>query len=86
MHIIEKGKINTVYNIGDNNYLTNNQMVDQLAYQIGTDPVIKYVTDRKAHDFGYSVNSNKVRELGWKPTTSLQAGLDKTIQFYQENK
>ena len=44
---------------------------------------IKFVKDRLGHDFEYLVNSAKIKkELGWKSKTSLDKGLEKTINWY----
>src|SRR5262249_10600738 len=78
--ILESGKINTSYNIGDEVILTNLGMVELIAELMGKEPKIQFIPDRKAHDFGYKVNSDKLRQLGWRPRTNLQQGLKKTIE------
>lgn len=44
--------------------------------------LIEYVDDRPAHDFSYSLESTRVRNLGWKPQVSFEQGLLNTIQWY----
>jgi dTDP-glucose 4,6-dehydratase len=79
MAIIKRGKINQVYNIGDNNYFSNLEMVNNIANIMNKHPDITFIEDRKAHDFGYSVNTNKIRELGWKPKSNFKDNLNKTV-------
>jgi dTDP-glucose 4,6-dehydratase len=44
---------------------------------------IVYVTDRKAHDFRYSVSINKIQNaINFKPMTDLECGLEETIKYY----
>lgn len=84
MTILQKGTINSIYNIGDNNYFTNNEMVENIGFLMGITPKVRYIPDRKAHDFGYSVNSDKLRALGWKQKALFNSVMLKAIQFYKE--
>ena len=44
-----------------------------------------YVTDRKGHDFRYSLNDKKIRSLGFKSKIQFADGLKETISWYQNN-
>ena len=48
--------------------------------------LIHFVEDRPGHDFRYSLNSSKIRSLGWNPKTSLEDGINKTVDWYLKNK
>ena len=49
--------------------------------------LIEFVEDRPGHDFRYSMDSSLIRsELGWKPKVEFEKGLEKTIQWYSDNK
>jgi dTDP-glucose 4,6-dehydratase len=42
-----------------------------------------FVPDRPGHDRRYAIDSSKIRaELGWRPTHSLEAGLERTVAWY----
>ena len=41
--------------------------------------------DRPAHDFRYSLNAEKIHELGWKPSNNFEENLRKTIEWYKTN-
>lgn len=87
MKIMQDGNINETYNIGDYNYFTNLDMVQNIADVLGKkDYDIQFIPDRKAHDFGYSVSNAKLQYLGWQPKSEFYAALGKTIQFYKGNK
>ena len=45
--------------------------------------MIEYVTDRPGHDQRYSVDTTKVRALGWAPELTFDEALDATIDFYR---
>ena len=54
--------------------------------KIGKKVKIIFVKDRPGHDFRYSLNSNKIkRKLKWRPKTSFDKGISKTINWYVEN-
>ena len=49
--------------------------------------LISYVKDRPGHDLRYAIDATKInKELGWEPSLRLKEGLDKTIDWYLENK
>ena len=48
---------------------------------------IKFVEDRPGHDYRYALDNTKIeKEIGWKPKTRLEEGLEKTIKWYERNK
>ena len=49
--------------------------------------LITYVTDRPGHDARYAIDSSKLKEeLGWEPSLQFEEGIEKTVQWYLENK
>ena len=49
--------------------------------------LITYVTDRPGHDHRYAIDCTKIeRELGWRPQTSFETGLEQTVRWYLENR
>jgi dTDP-glucose 4,6-dehydratase len=83
------------YNIGGNNEKTNIEIVNTiisitdelLGRPEGTSKkLITYVTDRPGHDLRYAIDSTKLLvELGWKPETSFEDGIRKTVEWYLNN-
>jgi dTDP-4-dehydrorhamnose reductase len=47
--------------------------------------MIEFVADRPGHDQRYSVDTTKVRALGWAPSRSFEEALDDTIAWYRAN-
>jgi len=94
--ILEKGKVKETYNIGGFNEWKNidlvkllcQQMDEKLENPVGTsENLITYVKDRPGHDLRYAIDASKInKELGWKPTVTLEEGLSITIDWYLENK
>ncbi|HLC99956.1 dTDP-glucose 4,6-dehydratase [Candidatus Kaiserbacteria bacterium RIFCSPHIGHO2_01_FULL_48_10] len=84
--ILHKGIAGEVYNIGTGAEITNLEITKLLLQGLGRDESsIDYVKDRPGHDRRYAINSGKLRKLGWKPITSFEQGLAKTIAWYREN-
>ncbi len=46
-----------------------------------------FVQDRPGHDRRYAIDSQKIRrELGWTPSYTLEAGLERTVRWYLEHR
>ena len=83
--VMDHGTPGGVYNLGDHNVLTNNELVADLGKRLGRAPLVQHVEDRKAHDLGYLVDSSKLRALGWKPKVPWKEGIRRTVEFYQKH-
>lgn len=83
----EKGRSGEEYNIGARNERENIEVVKAILDALGKPhDLIKYVTDRLGHDRRYAIDPQKVEtELGWKPLTTWESGLQKTIEWYLSN-
>lgn len=86
--IIRQGKVGEVYNIGGHNEMKNIDIVKIICEALGKpESLITHVTDRKGHDMRYAIDPAKIhRELGWLPETMFKDGIQKTIQWYLDNK
>jgi dTDP-glucose 4,6-dehydratase len=85
--IVRNGRPGEVYNIGGHNERRNIDVVKAILRQLGKpESLIQYVTDRPGHDLRYAIDPAKMkRELGWEPETAFEDGLNRTIQWYQDN-
>jgi dTDP-glucose 4,6-dehydratase len=83
----ERGKAGEIYNVGARNEQQNLDVVTSILDALGKPKsLIKYVTDRLGHDRRYAIDPSKSEsELGWKPQTTWELGLTKTIDWYREN-
>lgn len=94
--IFHNGVIGETYNIGGENEWKNIDLVkllckimdSKLGREAGTsEKLITFVTDRAGHDLRYAIDSSKIaKELGWKPTVTFEQGLEKTVDWYLDNK
>jgi len=45
------------------------------------------VKDRAGHDLRYAIDATKIKnELGWTPSITFEVGLEKTVEWYLNNK
>ena len=86
--ILHKGREGEVYNVGGHNERTNLDIVRLICRTLGkSESLITYVADRKGHDMRYAIDPTKIHtELGWLPETKFEDGIQKTIQWYLNNK
>ena len=84
--IIKEGKEGEVYNIGTSNEITNLELTHQILALVGKPTsLIRHVEDRLGHDRRYSLDCEKIRNLGWKPKYSFPQALRSTVQWYLNN-
>lgn len=94
--VLQKGALGRSYNIGGENERSNLDLVktlcailDRLRARSDGKPYadqIAYVTDRPGHDARYAIDPSRIRdELGWRPSVTVEEGLEKTVQWYLDN-
>lgn len=86
--VMTKGKSGESYNISAGNEIDNITIIEKILTIIGK-PLenVEFVEDRPGHDFRYSMESTKIRNLlGWTQKKKFEEGLKKTIDWYLENK
>ena len=83
--VLEKGETGEVYNVSSGEERTNLEVVEDILRIMGKSDLIEFVEDRPGHDIRYSLDSTKIRELGWRPTYSFKDGLNETIDWYLKN-
>jgi len=86
-HVARRGKKGEIYNVSGGNEIPNIEVVEKIISVLHKDKsLIQHVEDRKGHDVRYSLNSEKIRNMGWKPEMNFEEGLRRTVEWYLENK
>lgn len=86
--VLKKGKTGEIYNVGGECELTNLELTKKLLKKLGKrDVLLSFVEDRLGHDRRYAMDCTKIkRELDWKRQCEFEEALDKTINWYKNNK
>jgi dTDP-glucose 4,6-dehydratase len=92
--VLDKGRIGRSYNIGGENEARNIDLVRMICAILDRerpeaaphDRLISFVADRPGHDARYAIDPTRIREeLGWRPSVTLEEGLEKTVRWYLDN-
>ncbi|MEM1003740.1 MAG: dTDP-glucose 4,6-dehydratase [Pseudomonadota bacterium] len=92
--VLQKGRVGRSYNIGGENEARNIDLVQMICAILDDkrpknrpySKQITFVTDRPGHDLRYAIDPTRIRlELGWRPSVTLEEGLEKTVQWYLDN-
>lgn len=85
--VLDEGVDGEIYNIGAGNERTNTELTHAILDRCGKDSSsIEYVEDRLGHDRRYSIDTSKIRALGWTPQRTFDDALDETVEWYTENR
>ncbi|MFN2461341.1 MAG: dTDP-glucose 4,6-dehydratase [Candidatus Velthaea sp.] len=86
-HVLERGELGEIYNIGGGNSRTNLEITRRLLELTACtwDTHVRHVTDRPGHDRRYSLDASKAHALGWKPQVDFAEGLAQTVEWYRTN-
>jgi dTDP-glucose 4,6-dehydratase len=91
---VRKGQVGRSYNIGGENEATNLELVHKICAILdekrpGNRPYadqITFVADRPGHDQRYAIDPSRIRrELGWRPSVTLDQGLERTVQWFLDH-
>ncbi|MEE9572454.1 MAG: dTDP-glucose 4,6-dehydratase [Candidatus Neomarinimicrobiota bacterium] len=85
-YIIDYGKIGEIYNIGGGNELTNIAITNIILKETNKSETLKkFVQDRLGHDRRYSLNCEKLANIGWTPKHDFQNAMKFTVGWYKQN-
>jgi dTDP-glucose 4,6-dehydratase len=84
--VLFNGKEGEVYNVGAGNEKTNLEITRAILGHLGKpETLIERVKDRPGHDRRYSLDSSKLRSLGWKPEHEFEKAIGLTVDWYLSN-
>jgi dTDP-glucose 4,6-dehydratase len=94
--VFEAGRVGETYVVGGRAERTNLQVVERICETLDRlrprsdgrsyRDQITFVADRPGHDHRYAIDPAKLeRELGWRPLTSFDVGIEATARWYLDN-
>jgi dTDP-glucose 4,6-dehydratase len=84
--VLREGEPGGIYNIGGEER-ENLEVITRIVELTGASPaLVRHVEDRPGHDRRYSVDSARIRALGWEPRHELESGLPDTVEWYRANR
>jgi dTDP-glucose 4,6-dehydratase len=91
---LQAGQVGETYCVGGDGEISNLELVRRICRALdGLRPeglphenLITFVADRPGHDFRYAIAHAKItRELGWRPSLTLDEGIERTVRWYLGN-
>jgi dTDP-glucose 4,6-dehydratase len=84
--VMHRGVPGEIYNLASGNERTTIELAKEILDRLfKPHSLIHLVADRPGQDRRYSVNTAKIRALGWKPEWPFARALDATVEWYVEN-
>jgi dTDP-glucose 4,6-dehydratase len=78
-----RGEAGEIYNVSSGNEYSNLELVRRILGILGKpEELIMFVKDRPGHDLRYSLDSGKLRSIGWRPLQSFEEALRTTVEWY----
>ena len=83
---MEKYNSNGPINIGSGIDLTISELATKIASSVGFEGVIEWDISKVDGTLQKVLDVQKISNLGWKPSISLDEGIRTTVEWYIENK
>ena len=92
--VLEHGAVGRTYNVGARSEQTNLAVIEQICDLVdrlrpgenSRRALIRFVADRPGHDRRYAIDPTRLEdEIGWRPATPFEQGLEQTVRWYLDN-
>jgi dTDP-glucose 4,6-dehydratase len=85
--VLREGGAGEIYNVGGGDEHENIEVAERILGLTGADrSLLRSVADREGHDRRYSLDTTKLRGLGWAPQTPFEDGLRETVEWYRDHR
>jgi len=85
--VLREGAPGEIYNVGGGDERENLEVTGRILQLAGRDAsLVRHVHDRPGHDRRYSLDSSRIRGLGWRPERTFEDGLAETVDWYRRNR
>lgn len=87
--VLLKGEPGETYNVGIESEMSVVEVARRIQYRCKRNnwsiPKITFIPDRTFQDLRYSIDSTKIKNLGWTPSVSIGEAVDRTISWNVNN-
>ena len=84
--VLREGAEGEVYNVAGDNEADGVEVTEKILDLLEKPrDLIQYVTDRPGHDMRYSLDSSKLKALGWAPRHGMEDAMRLTVEWYVAN-
>jgi dTDP-glucose 4,6-dehydratase len=85
--VLREGEAGGVYNVAANQERENVELTRVIVEHLAADPsLVRNVEDRAGHDRRYSLDTTRIRALGWQPRRDWEEGIRSTVDWYRANR
>jgi dTDP-glucose 4,6-dehydratase len=85
--VLREGEAGEIYNVGAGEEHENVDLTAKILELTGADAtLVRHVEDRAGHDRRYSLDTTKLRSLGWEPRRSWEDGIRSTVEWYRDTR
>jgi dTDP-glucose 4,6-dehydratase len=85
--LLHEGVPGEAYNVGADNERTTLEVAETILELLEKPrSLLRFVEDRAAHDARYSLDTSKIRALGWMPRHDYETAMQKTVTWYRDNR
>jgi dTDP-glucose 4,6-dehydratase len=82
--VLIQGRAGEIYNVGAGTEMTNLELTKMILAHLGKpSDLVRLVPDRPGHDRRYSVDTTKIKSLGWQPAHAFPEAIADTIEWYR---
>jgi hypothetical protein len=84
--VLQRGVPGEAYNIGSEDEIDTVTLATRILDLLGKPrALMRFVPDRPAHDYRYSLDSAKIRALGWRRRFGWEETIEATVAWYVEH-
>jgi dTDP-glucose 4,6-dehydratase len=85
--VLRRGRTGEIYNVAAGEEHENRELTERILEHTGADrSLVRHVADRAGHDRRYSLDTTKLRSLGWQPVRTWEDGIRDTVAWYRDNR
>jgi dTDP-glucose 4,6-dehydratase len=85
--VLRRGRTGEIYNVAAGEEHENRELTERILEHTGADcSLVRHVADRAGHDRRYSLDTTKLRSLGWQPVRTWEDGIRDTVAWYRHNR